>query len=173
MSIREIALEQVRQGLLVPILPRSPRAVIRRAMFMYCDLFRDLERADDDDYIGPVRKGQIRADLDVFTTSETIDPKYCFWLTPKHDGVWEIRSVRDDPSIRILGLFAERDVFVATNMERRDHLGCFESEQWKLAKRNALVRWRHIFATYGPIGEDGDDPSRFFTGALSGEYFKR
>ncbi len=173
MSIREITLEQVRQGLLVPILPRSPRAVIRRSLFMHIELFQELEGGGEDGYINSSRKGQIRADLDVFVTSETIDPKYCFWLTPRHDRVWEIRSVRDEPSVRILGLFAEQDVFIATNMERRDNLGGFESEQWKLAKRNALVKWRHVFANYEPIGEDGDGPNKFFTGALPGQYFKR
>lgn len=171
MSIKDVALDQVAQGNLIPVRPRSRRAVIRRAMFVYAPLWEELGR-DDADGISLERKANLRADLDVFVSSETLDPKYLFWLSPVRDLVWEIRSCRDDPSIRIVGLFADKDVFVATNFQRRDALGGWNSEEWKLAKRNALAHWRALFFTYLPHGSKGATIDDFFTGALSARYFK-
>src|ERR1019366_4943626 len=34
-------------------------------------------------------------------------------LCPHDDGIWEIRDVRPRPSVRILGSFTEKDVFIA------------------------------------------------------------
>ena len=171
MSIKDHAKEQAEQGLLIPLIPRSPRAMIRRALYLSRELWDEIEGGDDASFTAE-RKAQLRADLEVIVSSRTIDPKYCYWLTPQHDCVWEIRSTRDDPSTRILGCFAAQDVFVATNMQRRDLLGGWDSEEWKLAKRNALVIWRKILYTYPPMGANGEQIDDFFTGALQGKYFK-
>jgi len=76
---------------------------------------------------GEKRVAELRADLEVFVEGRIIDPKYLFLLYPAADCVWEIRSVRSNPSIRVLGLFAKRDIFVATNFAFREDLGGWQS----------------------------------------------
>ena len=71
--------------------------------------------------------GTLQADLELFAEGQPIDPKYLFLLYPPAEGVWEIRSIRPHPSIRVLGLFAQKDVFIATNLELRENLGGWQS----------------------------------------------
>jgi hypothetical protein len=93
-----------------------------------------------------------------------------FQLYPRSKAVWEIRSVQDSPSIRVFGLFAEMDVFVATNFALRSELGGWESREWKQARRNATVEWNGLFKPYHPL--HGDSVDDVVTGAISGRYFK-
>jgi hypothetical protein len=58
--------------------------------------------------------------LDLFAEGAPIGPKYLFLLYRADEAVWEIRSVRPNPSIRVLGRFAAKDIFVATNFALRD-----------------------------------------------------
>jgi hypothetical protein len=112
----------------------------------------------------------LAADLEVFVEARTIDPKYLFLLYPANDAVWEIRSGREQPSIRVLGLFAWKDVFVATNHALREELGGWESREWKTVKRAARAEWRRLFNPYQP--KTAIDPKQLVTGALDGKYFK-
>ncbi|MAZ03414.1 MAG: hypothetical protein CMN56_09770 [Sneathiella sp.] len=136
------------------------------------ELFEQEIERDNDWYLKKERKGRLRADLETFVTEETLDHKYLYWLEPTVDCVWEIRSIREMPSVRVLGLFPEKDVFVATGIYRRDYLGKIESEEWKMAKRNAMAQWRSIFNQYQPLGKNGEEIHEFFSGALPGKYFK-
>lgn len=101
---------------------------------------------------------------------QTLDPKYLFMLTPKRDAVWEIRCTRPDPQIRVLGLFAAKDVFVATHHELRSDLGTFESRAWKDAKRRARTEWQALAHTYQPLSSA--NILDLVTGAVDGKYFK-
>jgi hypothetical protein len=124
--------------------------------------YRDEEMED--------RMGTLQADLEVFTEIQPIHPKYLFLLYPLSQGVWEIRSVRDDPSIRVLGLFPKRDVFVATNMALREDLGGWQSREWKDVKKIARARWNILFHTYQPIITS--NVHDVVSGAANGKYFK-
>lgn len=116
------------------------------------------------------RLGTLQADLEQFAEGRSIDPKYLFLLYPASEGVWEIRSVRPEPSIRVLGFFAKKDVFVATNLALRENLGGWESREWKDVKRSARTRWGHLFHTYHPL--ISTNLSDLVTGAINGKYFK-
>jgi hypothetical protein len=116
------------------------------------------------------RVGELRADLEVFVTSEVINHKYLYMLFPPTDCVWEIRSVGTDPSIRVLGLFAVRDVYIAADVALREDLGGWQSRGWKQVKRNARAVWRMLFPSYNPIYTV--DINDVVTGAISGRYFK-
>lgn len=116
------------------------------------------------------RVGTLQADLEQFAEGRSIDPKYLFLLYPASEGVWEIRSVRPEPSIRVLGFFAKKDVFVATNLALRENLGGWESREWKDVKRSARTRWGHLFHTYQPL--ISTNLSDLVTGAINGKYFK-
>jgi hypothetical protein len=116
------------------------------------------------------RMGRLRADLEVFASSPTIDPKYLFHLYPARDAVWEIRSVRAAPSIRVLGLFAEKDAFIATTFALREELGGWQSREWRQVKRTAKQKWASLFHPYGPrVTTHVHD---VVTGAINGKYFK-
>ena len=117
------------------------------------------------------RLGILQADLEVFADGQPIGPKYLFLLYPAHEGVWEIRSVRHDPSIRVLGCFAMKDVFIATNMELRENLGGWQSREWKNVKRLARTRWGHMFHTYQPLLST--NVHDLVSGAIDGKYFKK
>lgn len=156
--------------MLYPLRPKARGAPINRAMFLSEGL-REVLESDEGDEEWETRVGELQADLEVFVTDETpIDPKYLFLLAPARDAVWEIRSVRVDPSIRVLGSFAKKDVFVATNHALRADLGGWESQAWRTAKRLSGAIWRKIFGTYHPRREV--KISALVTGAHKGEYFR-
>jgi hypothetical protein len=116
------------------------------------------------------RMGVLQADLELFAEGQPIDPKYLFRLYPAEDCVWEIRSVRPQPSIRVLGLFADQDVFVATNMALRETLGGWQSREWKNVKRTARAMWSQLFHTYQPL--NSSNIHDLVTGAVDAKYFK-
>lgn len=117
------------------------------------------------------RFAQLEADLADFVTSPTLDPQYLKCLWPPRDGVWAIRSVRPKPSIRVLGLFAAKDKFVATNLAIRKELGEFESEEWRIARRRAKAIWRKLFHVYPYI--PGRDRNKVFSGAINEQHFRK
>jgi hypothetical protein len=117
------------------------------------------------------RMGILQADLELFADGQSIDPKYLFRLYPATDSVWEIRSVRPEPSIRILGLFAAKNVFVATNLALREDLGGWQSREWKTAKKMARSNWTQLFHTYQPMSTGNIHD--LVTGAVDGKYFKK
>jgi hypothetical protein len=142
---------------------------IRRALFVSEQLQAVLTSPEGDE-AWERRVAELAADLEVFVEARTIDPKYLFLLYPANDAVWEIRSGREQPSIRVLGLFAWKDVFVATNHALREELGGWESREWKTVKRAARAEWRRLFNPYQP--KTAIDPKQLVTGALDGKYFK-
>lgn len=170
MSIDELILDRVRRGMLWPLRIRAPGVTANRAMFLG-EALHDVLQSPEGDEEWEQRVGELQADLESFVVGdEPIDPKYLFLLYPARDAVWEIRSVRVDPSIRVLGLFAKRDVFIATNYALRSELGGWQSRQWKLVKRAAGAIWRHIFDNYRPRRELRIHD--LVSNAHSGKYFK-
>jgi hypothetical protein len=150
MSIEDEILDRVSRGMLYPLRPQAAGATIRRALFVEEKLWNELN-SPEGDAEWEERIGRLRADLEVFVTEASITPKYLFLLYPTGDAVWEIRSVRDNPSLRVMGLFPATDIFVSTNHARRDELEEWQSRTWKLVKRMACAVWRQLFPSYQPI----------------------
>src|SRR5260370_28792640 len=76
------------------------------------------------------RAGRLRADLEEFTKGKHItvclEPfaaksAYMGRLAPVADGVWDIRSRDPSPALRVVGLFAETDVFIALRWAPRSN----------------------------------------------------
>ena len=121
--------------------------------------------------ITETRYGSLRADLEAFVVERDLYPKYLFWLTPRPNLIWEIRSVEEVPSLRVLGRFADFDTFIALTIEERSELEGWMSLAWKRAQRTCAQRWLTLFQAYQPhVGGCADD---FFSGAIPGEYFKK
>lgn len=169
MSIEDLISHKVGLGMLFPLIPRSAGSSPRRAMFVSEDIWSLLSTEHQDDDMED-RLGILQADLELFAEGQPIDPKYLFLLSPASEGVWEIRSVRPEPSMRVLGLFAKKDVFIATNIALRENLGGWESREWKDVKRLARTRWVHLFHTYEPL--ISTNLSDLVTGSIDGKYFK-
>jgi hypothetical protein len=169
MSIEALIHDRYKRGMLFPLVPEVRGDPIRRAMFLSEDLWEALT-SPTGDFSWEQRVGVLRADLEAFVVLPVIAPKYLFLLYPAAKGVWEIRSVREDPSIRVLGLFASKDVFIATNFALREQLGGWQSREWKVVKRAALAQWRRLLSPYNPIATT--DVKQVVTGAIDGKYFK-
>lgn len=108
------------------------------------------------DFLDPVEKDRynsLQADLEIFVTGALVTSSYLKPLRPSQKAVWEIRSKRPAPSIRILGMFASRDVFIATNHQLRSVLGKFDSIEWKEASRLARYEFRKLFDEDPLVGE--------------------
>ena len=159
----------VDSGRLVLLTPLSPRAMKRRPLYVTDDIWRILE-GETQDEIAEERFGRLRADLETFVTEADLYPHYLYWLTPRTDLVWEIRSIADEPTLRVLGRFIMRDVFVALTIEERSELGGWESLSWRRAKRTTIQRWITLF-NIPPI--EGDSQDDFFSGAIPGTYWRR
>ena len=131
-------------GLLVPLALRVPGDAGRRAMFLTADLSAALAATN----LGQAeifRYMALRARLEHFVTSPVITKAYLKPLRPEADCVWEIVNRSPKPSLRVFGLFATRDVFVATNHQLRGALGGIDTPQWKQEIRQARSEWRRLF----------------------------
>ena len=169
MSIVDLIVNRTAQGMLFPLYPRAPGTSPKRALLLAEDLWKFInEPGPDQDWED--RKGALEADLEVFASGQPIGPKYLFLLYHSREGVWEIRSVKPNPSIRVLGRFVGRDIFVATNFALRDDLGGWQSRQWRDVKVRARTVWANLFHTYQPMITT--DVSLVVTGAINGKYFK-
>lgn len=169
MSIDDLIRWRVQEGALHPLKPRAKGVPCKRRMYLFKDLWDVINREHDDEEF-EARLGELQADLELFVDGQPIDPKYLFLLSPAGQAVWEIRSVRPSPSIRVLGLFAKKDTFVATNFAVREDLGGWQSREWKSVKRKASAEWRRLFHTYPALGSA--NIHELVSGALNGRYFK-
>ena len=169
MSIVTILRDKLASGMLHILVPKVPGDSHRRVLVIGSRLWEEIE-SEPRDSAWEVRIGQLKADLENFVISEQIRPSYLFRLYPRADAVWEIRSVEEDPSIRVFGLFVEKDVFLATNYALRSELKEWESREWKQARRNSIVEWNGLMHQFQPMR--GDDIHAFVSGAIDGKYWK-
>src|SRR5262245_49090869 len=169
MSIHDEILDRCERQMLFPIVPQARGAPIRRALFVN-ETLNTVLNSPEGDPEWEKRIGDLRADLEALVEGPTVGPKYLFLLYPARDAVWEIRSTGHKPSIRVLCLFAYKDVLIATGHVLREQLGGWESREWKIVKRDARAAWRRLFDPYQPTV--GTNAKALVTGALDGKYFK-
>ena len=75
-------------------------------------------------------------------------------LTPTSDEVWEIRSKKEPPAIRVFGSFVKKDIFVGLTWAFRIELGEIDSKEWELALRAYKHEWKKLFHAYTPLSGD-------------------
>ena len=82
------------------------------------------------------------------------------------DGVIELRclSGAKGMSVRILGYFAEKNVFVGVAWRFRHQLGHFGSAAWDAAIEEARARWADLFPDDPPL--NGVFPDDYLSGAV-------
>jgi len=105
------------------------------------------------------RCGRVYADLLAFCYRDPLviarDPRragasYMSRLQPPRDEVWDIRCVDPSPAIRVLGRFAEKNLFIGLTWEVRLQLRDFGSRQWQQAILRCCHEWRKLFPAYDP-----------------------
>ena len=72
-------------------------------------------------------------------------------LCPQQDGVWEFRDVKPKPSLRVIGGFMQKDVFIALAPYERSELGPKGSRGWTEALKNFRVQWGQLFSGHSPM----------------------
>jgi len=75
-------------------------------------------------------------------------------LQPPGDEVWDVRCVDPAPGIRVLGRFAERNLFIGLTWEIRLHLKNFGSKEWRDAIVRCAREWHQLFPAYDPLTGD-------------------
>ena len=168
MSIKQEISSHVDNGRLKLVHPRVMSDLPLRHLYLTRELFDEVYE-EKKSSIEKKMFANLIADLEVFVTSLTIDPAYLRCLEPPKDGIWEIRSTRQHPQLRVFGAFAAKDIFIGTHFKQRDELGSKDSEQWKIEIRNAKSIWIDLFPAY--THKTTTDQNRLFTGALNESYF--
>lgn len=164
MSISEHISDRVRIGELFPLMP--PRKGQRRWMFLSKDLHDALANppAGEED-----RHDELRADLVSFLIQRYITPEFLKLLQPKSKGVWEIRSRRVEPQIRVFGHFAKKDVFIALAYKYRDDLGDISNPSWIYEIRSVEDKWKELFfGQYHP--KKTSDRHELYSGAIDDKH---
>jgi hypothetical protein len=106
------------------------------------------------------RFGQLRGDLDAFVEGRRISvanhpyekdkTAYIARVDPVSAEIWDIRSIDPSPSIRVLGCFVEKDLFIALAWSYRDNLDGPGGLLWEAFIQRAQHEWRRLFLTYIP-----------------------
>ena len=164
MSIHESIKEQCAGGALVLLTPLVSGAPTVRHMFLSSEVSALVCGPwNGADQTWKNRRFVLRQQLEDFITGSLITvarkPRkaktaYMSQLDMPSDRVWDIRARDPEPGIRILGGFAECDVFVATNWAFRKPLGVYGSQQWKKAIATYHGQWAALFKEYLPISDN-------------------
>lgn len=147
--------ERVRSGELVLWTPQFDGEACERSLFITSEINEEFDVSTWKDMSLAVRYSQLSGDFDRFATGDTIpvgmapydkdDSAFMARIDPTDYGIWDIRSTAPSPAIRVLGAFAETDVFVALITRLRRDLGGKGSREWALAREAAISRWENLF----------------------------
>lgn len=154
MSIGELLQAAQADGRLRLLKPRLGGAVVR-PLFVTEDVWSELHAEREDDAERAWWRGQ-RAVLDLFSSGERmVCPTQICPLDPQSDGVWEIKAAQPIPPLRFFGRFAEFNVYVCTNFERRDALEQFANgRNWRDERVRCCITWRQLLHPYEPLTGD-------------------
>jgi hypothetical protein len=106
------------------------------------------------------RAMELRAEIDWFIDGKTIYVRpdceegtkaLLARLHPASDEVWEFRSIKPKPSLRVFGTFARKNIFIASNWEYRTYLGAEDSEEWAEAITQFKSIWQNSFPSLDPL----------------------
>jgi hypothetical protein len=161
MSISVEISDRLRRGDLVDLAPPEPD-LRRRWLFLVRALADTLDKPPRE---LEERYDILRADLLDFVLRENLFvPSYLKQLRPLSRGVWEIKSKRDIPEVRVFGQFADTDVFIAMAQEDRDTLEMLDDRTWGVYIRRVEDTWKELFGT-GFTPKKSSNPRLLFTGA--------
>lgn len=120
MSINLNLREAARRGLVVELVPWHGTYRLLRRMYLAREVYAQLaafQQMPPGEYSAQEaariqRFARLQSDLEQFLLNPELDTDYLKPLVPEGKGVFEIRSRRPKPSIRVFGMFPEKDRFV-------------------------------------------------------------
>lgn len=174
MSIHDVIADLTGKSLLLQIVPSVPGSNTVREMLASKQLHRFLcgpwETKDLE-----ICANRSKAYLDAFIQGQVITvacdpyrkPKSTMLarIAPTGDEVWDFRCRAAKPAVRVLGLFAKQDLFIALTYEYRKNLGGHGSKEWRDARERCKAAWRGRFPSYQPLS--GSCPDDYLTNYLS------
>jgi hypothetical protein len=95
------------------------------------------------------RWARLEADMSWFVEGGYVNRGLIKQLS-KVEEIWNIRSTRPSPSLRVFGRFAEPDVFVATHVVERKRLGAKGSSEYRAELLRCQTMWNRLF-TFPPF----------------------
>jgi hypothetical protein len=138
----------------------------RRALYVSTEIHKLIFGPKWTSPVQEFRWQSVRADLDWFIQARVIlvpldsqrgGNSHMAQLKPPHNEVWDIRCRDPQPGIRVLGSFAEKDVFVALTWEMRNPLGRFGSKRWEEAILRCKAEWQRLLYAQPMRGNYPDD----------------
>jgi hypothetical protein len=160
MSIRSEIVGRVAEGRLIQLTQLIPsRRPDQREIFMT----RPIADALNGPWPTPSverRWGQARAILESFTRGDQVVGRMppsknvntvIALLEPADENNWEFRIGDPKPGLRIFGRFAERDVFIAANWEKKEdliHNTIGAKKLYRDPKVQCSTEWRNLFPAY-------------------------
>lgn len=163
-------------GLLTYLRPQLGGPIIRE-MYVYRAVMQAIDGPWRDE-IDEVACSLLRRELDRFVEGQIIslalhpfkkrrDAAIAI-LFPPEERVFDLRVREPYPGIRVFGCFAEKDVFVAMNWERRDLLPTVmppvnDAEEWETERKICLARWNQV-STYEPF--EGTSVNDYITNGI-------
>jgi hypothetical protein len=137
-------------GRLRRLVPRSVDAPLRKPIFLRHELHQTIF-GEQTNAEHTVRYMALCARLEMFIGDEVIASSCMKPLVPYRKGVWEILNKKPNPSLRVFGLFAARDVFIGTHHQLRSALGGFNTPMWKEEIRRVTHEWNQLFEGIDPL----------------------
>ena len=168
MNIRDWIKYCCARGTLFPVEPLIQSDSIERGLYVSGDIYKMLQppwesMKQEEEW------GYARNIMDTFVSGGIVSiPKegrrknapyhQMALLSPQEKGVWDIRATKPKPGIRVVGQFAEKDLFIALVWQHRTVLGGYNSKEWKNVILGCQTKWRNIFPSYAPYtGGDYND----------------
>jgi hypothetical protein len=155
-EIRRLTME--RQPRLFFLPPLLPGVAVVRELFVSEEIFRVANPPWPSTVMGR-RYARMRTYLDAWTEGRLITvadhpynkPRSTFMarIDPGADEVFDIRCRYPKPGIRVLGLFADCDLFVALTTTGHENL--ITGRDWRDEREACKAAWRRLFPTYQPF----------------------
>ena len=155
MSIGQELLSAIQNGQIVRLKPLVPDFEYRR-LYLVSGLYSEIMDNDGDDEHSQ-RMAALRASLEIFITSSTLDRNYIKFLDPESKGVIEILNKRPKPSLRVFGMFIEEKKLLLTHFAIRKQLGGWKSYPFKQEIQKCRQTRSHILPNIRAVTGDIKD----------------
>ena len=156
MLIRDEIQANLNTGRLVPVKSHASWSAEPRAFLLERELAKQIADGQNDKDMRD-RWAKLEADMAHFVEGGYVNWGLMKWLDPKEQEVWELKSVRPRPSMRVFGRFAEPNVFIGTNLALRPNLkGKWSLQYWDEIFKAERV-WSGLFARSPFSGENYTD----------------
>lgn len=160
MSIRALIQQHIDDGRMVLWESEMRGDAAGRTLLLTRQIAEELESANWDDPALAQRYGLLQLDFSRFSRGDTIavamspyekgGNAFLARIDPVEYGMWSMRSKPPSPTIRVIGGFAEVDVFVALDSRPREMLDGPGGRKWAAFREDALARWADLFPGYHP-----------------------